>query len=84
MVSGTEVVTTGSSVAADDTVPDAARRFRMDLSTTPGRLRLLLVVLVLLSLAWGALAAFTVNQYASAASAEVAVREPLSLDGQQI
>jgi len=64
--------------------PAAAGRFRMDLSTTPGRLRLLLGVLVLLSLAWGALAAFTVNQYASAASSVVAVREPLSLDAQQI
>ena len=64
--------------------PEAAGRFRTDLSTTPGRLRLLLGVLVLLSLAWGALAAFTVNQYASAATGVVAVREPLSLDAQQI
>lgn len=62
----------------------ALRRFRADLSTTPGRLRLLLAVLVLLSLAWGALAAFTVNQYSSAASSVVAVREPGSLDAQQI
>jgi len=61
----------------------ATRRFRLDRST-PGRLRLLLGVLVLLSLAWGALAAFTVNQYSSAASSVVAVREPLSLDAQQI
>jgi len=42
------------------------------------------LVLVLLSLAWGSLAAFTVNQYSSAASSVVAVREPLSLDAQQI
>src|SRR5215469_13265834 len=61
-----------------------SRRFRVDLSTTPGRLRQLLVVLVLLGLAWGALAAFTVNQHASAASSVVAVREPLSIDAQQI
>jgi hypothetical protein len=40
--------------------------------------------LVLLSLVWGALAAFTVVHYASAASSVVAVREPLSLDAQQI
>jgi hypothetical protein len=53
-------------------------------STTPGRLRLLLIALVLLSLAWGALAAFTANQYAAAASSVVATREPLSLDAQQI
>jgi hypothetical protein len=56
----------------------------VDLSATPGRLRLLLLALVLLSLAWGGLAAFTVNQYSSAASSVVAVREPLSLDAQQI
>jgi hypothetical protein len=63
--------------------PGASRRFRLDRST-PGRLRLLLGVLVLLSLAWGGLAAFTVNQHSSAASSVVAVREPLSLDAQQI
>lgn len=45
---------------------------------------MLLAVLVLLSLGWGALAAFTVHQYASAAASVVAVREPLSLDAQQI
>ena len=56
----------------------------VDPSTTPGRLRLLLGVLVLLSLAWGALAAFAVYQYASAASTVVAVREPLSLSARQI
>jgi hypothetical protein len=59
-------------------------RFRLDLSRTPGRLRLLLGVLVLLSLAWGALAAFTAEQYASAASSVAGVREPLSFDAQQI
>jgi hypothetical protein len=61
----------------------ASRRLLLDRST-PGRLRLLLGILVLLSLAWGALAAFTVNQHSSAASSVVAVREPLSLDAQQI
>ena len=71
-------------MVTDTRRPSASRRFRVDLSTTPGRLRLLLVVLVLLSLAWGGLAAFTVNQYSSAASSVVAVREPLSLDAQQI
>ena len=52
---------------ANPSVPAGPRRFRPTLSTTPGRLRLLLVAGVLLSLAWGALAAFTANQYASAA-----------------
>jgi len=60
------------------------RRVRLTVSTTPGRLRLLLIMGVLLSLAWGALAAFTASQYAAAASSVVATREPLSLDAQQI
>ena len=60
------------------------RRRRLDLRTTPGRLRLLLVGLVLLGLAWGALAAFTAVQYESAASSVVSTREPLSLTAQQI
>ncbi len=67
------------------TVPRGRIRRRwVDLATTPGRLRLLLAGLVLLSLAWGALAAFTAVQYASAASSVVSTREPLSLDAQGI
>ena len=69
---------------AGATVPGRLRQRRLDLATTPGRLRLLLGGLVLLSLAWGALAAFTASQYAAAASSVVTVREPLSLDAQQI
>src|SRR6516165_3279976 len=57
---------------------------RLDTTTTPGRLRLLLVGLVLLSLAWGVLAALTAEQHASAAADVVAVSEPLSLDAEQI
>jgi hypothetical protein len=60
------------------------RRHRLDLATTPGRLRLLLAGLVLLAFAWGALAAFTAVQYQSAASSVVSTREPLSLDAQRI
>ena len=37
-------------------------RSRLDTATTPGRLGLLLVGLVLLSLAWGVLAALTAEQ----------------------
>ncbi len=59
-------------------------RSRLDTATTPGRLRLLLVILVILSLAWGVLAALTANQHASAAADVVAVSEPLSLDAEQI
>jgi hypothetical protein len=57
---------------------------RLDTTTTPGRLRLLLVGLVVLSLAWGVLAALTAEQHASAAADVVAVSEPLSLDAEQI
>jgi hypothetical protein len=73
-----------ASRTAGATVPGRLRQRRVDLTTTPGRMRLLLGVLVLLSLAWGALAAFTASQYAAAASSAVALREPLSLDAQQI
>ena len=59
-------------------------RSRLDMATTPARLRLLLVVLLLLSLAWGVLAALTADQHASAAANVVAVSEPLSLDAEQI
>ena len=41
-------------------------------------------MLILLSLAWGVLAALTADQHASAAAAWVAVSEPLSLDAEQI
>ena len=61
-----------------------ARRRGLDLATTPGRLWLVLIGLVLLSLAWGALAAFTAARYAAAASSVVTTREPLSLDAQRI
>ena len=74
----------GARRLAEPGVPAGPRRFRPSLSTTPGRLRLLLVIGVLLSLAWGALAAFTANQYAAAAASVVSTREPLSLDAQQI
>jgi len=69
------------------TAPAARRswwRSRLDTATTPARLRLLLAVLVLLSLAWGVLAALTADQHASAAADVVAVSEPLSLDAEQV
>ena len=69
---------------AGPTVPGRPRRFRLDLSTTPGRLRLLLA-------SWSCLASPGArsppsprSQYASAASSVVTTREPLSLDAQQI
>ena len=65
-------------------VQRAWRLSRLDTATTPGRLRLLLAGLVVLSLAWGVLAALTAEQHASAAADVVAVSEPLSLDAEQI
>jgi hypothetical protein len=63
----------------------AARwRGRLSLRTTPGRLRLALIALVTASLAWGALAGFTVSEYSSAATSVVTTSEPLTLDAQQI
>ena len=59
-------------------------RSRLDAATTPAKFRLLLVILVLLSLAWGVLAALTADQHASAAADVVAVSEPLSLDAEQV
>jgi hypothetical protein len=66
------------------TVQRAGPLSRLDTATTPGRLGLLLVGLVVLSLAWGVLAALTAEQHASAAANVVAVSEPLSLDAEQI
>jgi hypothetical protein len=62
----------------------AGWRSRLEGATTPRRLGLLLALLVLLSVAWGVLAALTADQHASAASDVVAVSEPLSLDAEQI
>jgi hypothetical protein len=53
-------------------------------ATTPARIQVLLVFLLLASLAWGALGAWTVLGHGSAASSVVAVSEPLSLDAQQL
>ena len=67
-------------IASPRRVP--AQPFRA--TTTPGKLRLLLIGLVSLSLIWGAVAAWTASQHASAAGDVVATSEPLSLDGQRI
>ena len=53
-------------------------------TTTPAKLRLLLVGLVVLCLVWGALAAWVVSQRAAGANNAVSSSETLSLDGQQI
>ncbi len=56
----------------------------IDLGTTPAKLRMLLLGLIMLSLLWGAVAALTVSSHASSASNVVTVSEPLSLDAQRI
>jgi hypothetical protein len=71
----------GTSVPAGRGI---VRRFRGDSTTTPSRLRLLLVILVILSLAWGVIATLAADQHASAAGEVVAISEPLSLDAEQI
>jgi hypothetical protein len=53
-------------------------------STTPGKLRLLVLGLIALSLAWGGVAAWVVGQHASAAADVVSTSEPLSLTAQQM
>jgi hypothetical protein len=63
------------------------RRRRIGLpraSTTPGKLRLIQAALVVLCLAWGALAALAVSQHASAAADVSSRSEPISLDAQQM
>src|SRR6266487_3391821 len=82
-------MTTSVSVPPGPVTPAPALRRawwrpRLDGATTPARLRLLLALLILLSLAWGVLAALTADQHASAAADVVAVSEPLSLDAEQI
>lgn len=72
------------TVLAGTGVTGRIRRRRLDLATTPGRLWLLLVGLVALSLAWGALSSFAAVRYSSAASSVATTRERLSLDAQQI
>lgn len=53
-------------------------------TATPGRIRTLLLTLVLLSLAWGAVGGWVISEHSSAASAAVTVDEPLSLDARQL
>jgi hypothetical protein len=75
-------------MAVQGTISRRARpagwRSHVDPATTPGMLGLLLTVLIVLSLAWGALAWLTADQHASAAGNVVSVSEPLSLDAEQI
>lgn len=53
-------------------------------ASTPARMRVLLIALVLLSLAWGAFGGWVASEHSSAASALVTVDEPVSLDARQL
>ena len=80
----TSVGVAPATVTPAPAVRRAGWRSRLEGETTPARLRLLLALLILLCLAWGALAALTADQHASAAADVVAVSEPLSLDAEQV
>src|SRR5262249_34884853 len=62
----------------------AAGRASLRAAGTPTILRSLLVGLVAAALAWGALAAWTVHQHASAADQVVSTREPVTLAAQAL
>ncbi len=57
---------------------------RLSAAATPTRLRMLMVSLLVVALAWGAVGAWTVSQHASAAGDVVSTSEPLSLSAQQM
>jgi hypothetical protein len=71
---------------ARQSVRQAARKVgsRRGPLSTPLMLRTLLVVLVLLSLAWGAFGGWVASQHSSAVSTLVSVDEPLSVDARQM
>jgi len=79
--------TGGTATGGGTAARRAARRRRFSFpraSTTPGKVRLIRLGLVIACLAWGALAALMVGQHASAARDAASVSEPLSLDAQQM
>jgi hypothetical protein len=63
---------------------DRPQRRRQRSARTPATLLALLIALVVLSLAWGAVGGWVADEHSSAASAMVTVDEPLSLDAQQL
>jgi ABC-type multidrug transport system fused ATPase/permease subunit len=73
---------TAGAHAADAPRREEPRRFAP--GSTAAKLRLLIVGLIAASIAWGAVAAWTVSQHASAADDVVSSSEPLSLDAQRM
>jgi hypothetical protein len=84
----TATVTRSGTATRDPTLargPAARRGFAFPrASTTPGKVRLIRIGLVIACLGWGALAALMVGQHASAAGDVASVSEPLSLEAQQM
>jgi hypothetical protein len=74
----------GSAAAGNAGGAAGGARRRLVPTTAPAKLQLFLVVLVVLSAAWGGVGAWTVSQHASAAGDIVSASEPLSLDAQQM
>ena len=74
----------GQSASSVRAAPRLRRPGRLAAATTPILLRILMIVLLLASLAWGAVGAWAVNQHASAAQDVVSTSEPLSLSAQQM
>src|SRR5262249_57048115 len=64
--------------------PRRRRPARLAVATTPTLLRILMIILLLASLAWGAVGAWAVSKHASAAPDVVSTSEPLSLSAQQM
>jgi len=75
---------TGPATTAPASTAPAATTPASATASTPAILRSLLLGLALASLAWGAVAAWTVHQHASAASQVVTSSEPLSLAAQRM
>ena len=59
-------------------------RSRLNMSSTPGTIGLLMVAFVVLSLAWGAVGAWTAYEHASAASGVLNSSEPVSFQARQM
>jgi hypothetical protein len=80
----------GSNPPGRQTARQSFRRTARDVSSRRGalstllKLRALLVVLVLLSLAWGAFGGWVASQHSSAVGTLVSVDEPLSVDARQM
>ena len=59
-------------------------RSRLNMSSTPGTIGLLMVAFVVLSLAWGAVGAWTAYEHASAAAGVLNSSEPVSFQARQM